>query len=459
VETVPEAIYTVSARDGTITSLNPAFEMVTGWQRSEWLGKSFKSLVHPDDLPLAIETFQKTLAGEVVPPHELRVRSKSGQYLIGEFTSRPQVEKGKIIGELGVVRNVTERKKTEERMEKLNTCFLGFKADPNENIDRIVALLGELLRPTYALYNRLDQGILCSVGRWNVPPDYNPVDKPDGHICYDVIRQGTENITVINNLPSTSYAKTDPSVTLHKLQTYVGTAVKFDKSYIGSLCLVYQENFSPNEEDKKIIRLLASGIGVEEKRNQALSQMRDSEEKFRVISSAAMDAIILVNTGGKISYWNPGAQRIFGYTSEEASGKDVFRLIVPKPFHKDVQKALNRLSKTGHHPLIGKKIEFAAKNKDGKEVSVELSLSALQIKGQWHAVGIVRDIRERKRMEQALKEDEEKQRSISKKLESLMKSSAVMLRTMDMRKRLKTVAEAFANRAGEEWSYPCETKT
>jgi PAS domain S-box-containing protein len=442
VETAPEAIYTISAQGGTITSLNPAFETITGWQRSEWLGKSFMSIIHPDDLPLAIETFQKTLAGEVVPPYELRIRSKSGEYLTGEFTSKPQTEKGKIIGELGIVRDVTERKKTEERMEKLNRCFLSFKADPGENINRIVALCGELLGATCALYNRLDQGMLCSVGRWNTPPDYNPVDKPDGHICYDVIRQGADNITVINNLHDTSYAKTDPNVAHYKLQTYVGMAVKFDESYIGSLCLVYQEDFSPSEEDKKIIGLLASAIGVEEKRNQALSQMRDSEERFRVISASAMDAIILVGAEGKISYWNPAAQRIFGYTNEEASGKDLFRLIVPKHFQKDIHKALDGLNKTSHYSLVGKKIEFAAKNKDGKELPVELSLSALQMKGEWHAVGVIRDITERKRMEHALKEDEEKQRGISKKLESLMKSSALMLRTMDMRKRLKTVAVA-----------------
>jgi PAS domain S-box-containing protein len=442
VETAPEAIYTISAENGTITSLNPAFEKITGWQRSEWLGKSFMSIIHPDDLPLAIETFKKTLCGEDTPPYELRVRSKSGKYLTGEFTSKPQIEKGKIVGELGIVRDVTERKKTEERMEKLNQCFLSFKADPEENMDFIVAFCGELLGATCALYNRLDKGMLCSVGRWNAPADYNPVDKPKGHICYDVIQQGAEEVTVIRNLQDTSYAKTDPNVAHYKLQTYLGKAVRFDDSYIGSLCLVYQNDFNPSEEEKKIISLLASAIGVEEKRRQALLQMRDSEEKFRVISASAMDAIVLIDAQGKISYWNPAAQRIFGYTDEEAGGQDVFKLLVPKRFHKDVQQALTRLRKTGHCQTAGREIEFAAKNKDGKEFSVELSLSALQMKGKWHAVGLIRDVTERKRMERILKEDEEKHRAISKKLESLMKSSAVMLRTMDMRKRLKTVAEA-----------------
>lgn len=164
--------------------------------------------------------------------------------------------------------------------------------------------------------------------------------------------------------------------------------------------------------------------------------------KFRVISASAMDAIILADDQGRVSYWNPAAQRIFGYTNEEASGQEVFNLVIPRRFHKDVRTAVEKLKKTGENDLVGKNIEFKAKKKGGKEFPVELSLSALQIKGKWHAVGTVRDITERKRMENALEEDEEKYRGISKKLESLMKSSALMLRTMDMHERLKTVAEA-----------------
>ncbi len=364
------------------------------------------------------------------------------KYLTGEFTSRPQIEEGKIVGELGIVRDVTEHKKTEERMEKLNRCFLNFKADPNENIDFIVAFCGELLGATCAFYNRLDEGMLCSVGRWNTPPDYNPVDKPKGHICYDVIQQGAEEVTVIRNLQNTPYAKTDPNVTRYRLQTYLGKAVRFNDSYIGSLCLVYQSDFNPNEEEKKIISLLASAVGVEEKRRQALLQMRNSEEKFRVISSSALDAIVLIDAQGKISYWNPAAERIFGYKDEEACGQDVFELLVSKRFHKDVQQAVVTLRKTEQFQAGGKMLEFAAKSKEGKEFPAELSLSALQMKGKWCAVGLFRDMTERKRIERVLRENEEKHRAISKRLESLMKSSAVMLRTVDMHKRLKTVAEA-----------------
>ncbi|MCS6927465.1 MAG: PAS domain S-box protein, partial [Candidatus Binatia bacterium] len=57
VETSPEVIYSLSPTDGTFTSLNPAFEEITGWSRAEWIGKPFAPLIHPDDLPLALEMY------------------------------------------------------------------------------------------------------------------------------------------------------------------------------------------------------------------------------------------------------------------------------------------------------------------------------------------------------------------------------------------------------------------
>jgi len=123
VEAAPEVIYTLSAEDGRITSLNPAFEKLTGWSRNEWLGKHFASIIHPDDLPLAIETFQKILHGETLSPYELRVLSKSGEYLVGEFTSIPLIENGKVVGEFGIIRDITERKKAGEVLKKEEERF------------------------------------------------------------------------------------------------------------------------------------------------------------------------------------------------------------------------------------------------------------------------------------------------------------------------------------------------
>jgi hypothetical protein len=139
VETAPDVIYTLSLEDATIASLNPAFETITGWPRAEWLGKPFAAIVHPDDLPLATETFQKASRGETPPPYELRILAKSGEYLVGEFISTPQVEGGKVVGELGIARDITERKQAEEALQ---TSEKRFRALIEHSMDGI-ALLDE----------------------------------------------------------------------------------------------------------------------------------------------------------------------------------------------------------------------------------------------------------------------------------------------------------------------------
>ncbi len=119
IETAPDIIYTLSAETAAITSLSPSFERLTGWPCAEWLGKPFAKLVHPEDLPLATDKLQVALRGETPPPYELRILTKSGDYIDAEFTSAPQTHNGRIIGQLGIARDVTERKRLEEMIREL----------------------------------------------------------------------------------------------------------------------------------------------------------------------------------------------------------------------------------------------------------------------------------------------------------------------------------------------------
>ncbi len=127
----------------------------------------------------------------------------------------------------------------------------------------------------------------------------------------------------------------------------------------------------------------------------------ESEEKFRKISESAQDAIIMM-AGKRISFWNAAAARIFGYTAEEAIGRELHELIVPEPARAKFAQAFPHFQASGEGAVIGKLIEVSALRKSGEEFPVELSISATQFGSQWHAIGIVRDITGRKRAEQEL---------------------------------------------------------
>ncbi len=117
IEHARDVIYTVSL-DTTITSLSPAFEKITGLSRSEWIGKKIEEILHPDDRPLALEMVERLLDGKRPPIHEVRIRSKSSEYIPSEFNIAEQIKNGEVIGIIGIVRDISERKRVEDENRK-----------------------------------------------------------------------------------------------------------------------------------------------------------------------------------------------------------------------------------------------------------------------------------------------------------------------------------------------------
>ena len=193
-------------------------------------------------------------------------------------------EEGNPYAVCGISTDITERKKTSERIEALNRCFLDFGTDPTENIMRLTNLLGTLMNGTCALYNRIDNGLLYSIGQWQAPFDYNSIDKPEGHICYDLIMSNGDDIFYLPNLSKSLYAKTDNNVIRYNLQTYLGKAVTCNGVHVGSLCVVFQDDFVPTEEDRRCLEILTVAVGIEEERKQVGEDLSSSREKLRHLS-------------------------------------------------------------------------------------------------------------------------------------------------------------------------------
>ncbi len=134
-------------------------------------------------------------------------------------------------------------------------------------------------------------------------------------------------------------------------------------------------------------------------RKTAEGELRDSEEKFRRITSSALDAIIMMDNTGGISYWNEAAEDIFGYSAQDAIGKEMHSFIAPPKYKGTYEIGVRTFTRTGQGPVVGQTLELTAMRRDGTEFPIELSISAVQIKGKWHSIGILRDISDRKKTE------------------------------------------------------------
>jgi PAS domain S-box-containing protein len=132
----------------------------------------------------------------------------------------------------------------------------------------------------------------------------------------------------------------------------------------------------------------------------------ENEEKLRYITSYAHDAIIMMDPKGKISFWNKTASKIFGYNDEEVYGVDLHTILAPQRYHAMHMAAFSEFLKSGKGNAINKTIELTALRKSGEEFPIELSLSAMMINKKWNAIGIIRDISERKIAEHKIIESE-----------------------------------------------------
>ncbi len=150
-----------------------------------------------------------------------------------------------------------------------------------------------------------------------------------------------------------------------------------------------------NSEYKNYAEMLTGKV-----RSQ-FEEIRESEKRFHGIANAAQDAVVMIDDARQLTYWNPAAERMFGYRTEEVLGRDFLDVLVPERYRSGYLEALAEFRTSGSSPFIGKTVELTVVHKDGHESPISLSTSALYLNQRWHAVGILRDITERQLAESA----------------------------------------------------------
>ena len=134
-------------------------------------------------------------------------------------------------------------------------------------------------------------------------------------------------------------------------------------------------------------------------RKRAEAELRKGEALFRAVVETALDCIISIDHTGKITEFNPAAERTFGYTRDSVLGRDLAETIIPRSLRERHRKGLERYLDAAEGPVLFKRVEFTAMRADGTEFPVELSISPIPQQGQPVFTAYLRDITERKQAE------------------------------------------------------------
>jgi len=121
----------------------------------------------------------------------------------------------------------------------------------------------------------------------------------------------------------------------------------------------------------------------------------------RAILDSALDCIITMDASGHVVEFNPAAERVFGFTRDEAVGQELAGLIIPPRLRERHRQGLRHYLETGEGPMLGRRIEINALRANGSEILVELAITSFRIQGEPVFTAYLRDITERKRGEDA----------------------------------------------------------
>jgi PAS domain S-box-containing protein len=152
----------------------------------------------------------------------------------------------------------------------------------------------------------------------------------------------------------------------------------------------------------------ARGERADNLRRQAERALRLSEERNQLIVETALDGAITINLHGSVTGWNTQAEKMFGWSRNEAMGRELAELIIPERLREAHHEGLKRYVTTGAARVLNKRIELTGRHRGGNEFPVELAITPIGFGEDLMFSAFIRDITSRNRAEAALRESEQR---------------------------------------------------
>ena len=304
--------------------------------------------------------------------------------------------------------------------------------EAEREFDAITRAAASLLGVGRGTVSLIDQNRQWFKSRFRVDLTETPRDVA---FCDHVVT-GRETLIIPDALEDETF-RDNPLVTGGpRIRFYAGAPIYLQSGHcVGSLCVLDERPHLDFDDEK--LRVLEELASVVSELIESRSARSHAHIAGQVVASTP-DAVLATNRSAEIVYWNEAAERLFGWSADEARGQNV-KLIIPVKFHKGHQNRIEAAANGGPTRLVGKFIELEARRKDHSIFPVELSLAPWGDKARGGFAAVIRDVTERK----ALQADRD---SNKKFLDAVVKNLPSMLFVKDT----QTHRYLLVNRRAEE---------
>ncbi len=363
--------------------VNPRMAEMLGYNETEMIGKhayDFLTEKDSEDFKHYLLTVNNSIAGQ----YECELIHKNGTTICTNIAISPIIDdQGSKIGVLAVIADITNRKKIEKALKE------------SEELSRSIVANAPI-------------GIATSDANYKFVSANDEFCKILGYTEEDLKKLTFKELTYPEDLQESTKKMLD----LKNGKIHV---MNEEKRYIkknGAIIIGKVTVSNIADQYGKPILFVAQLEDITE-RKQLEHDLRSSEEKFRAISTSAMDAILLIDEEDKIIYWNPAAEHIFGFAEKDVFGKEITSIVIP-PFARKSHQAF--LKKLRNGLLSKKNFTATALRKDGSQFPIDLSISSVTLENKKCVLAIVRDISQQKQLEISLKQERDMLEDITKNI-------------------------------------------
>ena len=414
VETVQEGIGFVDV-DEKITYCNQAYAEIFGLTPRELVGRSLFEFLDEEQRQKALEQTD-IHKNNAASSYEITITTKDGTRKELSASGTPVMDGyGGFQGAVHAIVDITERKRAEEAQAR--------EARQTELRVQISAALSDsgtltsiLQRCTEAVVQQLDAAF-ARIWTLNSQENvlelqasagiYTHLDGEHGRVPVGKFKIGLIAQELHPHL--TNDVMQDPRVSNKEwarregMVAFAGHPLIIEGRLVGVMAMFARETLP--EDSVATLASVAGAVaqGIERKRTE--EALHKSEARNRAVVETATDAIISMTSSGTIRSFNPAAERIFGYSAQEAVGQPL-RMLMPERFRGAHEAGFRRYLKSGEAHVVGMDpVELAGLHKDGEEFPLELSLGEMREEDDILFTGVIRDVTERKKAEEAVRKN------------------------------------------------------